>query len=177
MNPNTIEYVACNKCSGSGVYKSSKTGKVYPNACYPCNGSGKIVVAKPTMLLDSNFKKVPDALVSASEKGIRYPTLRTENFIFTLAKRASHNPGFVYIKSNAERLYLGKISPAGEFYPIKDLTVDLLQKLEKMAKNPLEAAITYGHKTGRCSCCGRQLDNAESIQLGIGPICRERYFV
>lgn len=34
-----------------------------------------------------------------------------------------------------------------------------------------EQAAAYGHKTGRCMICGRELTNEESIKNGIGPIC------
>ena len=30
-------------------------------------------------------------------------------------------------------------------------------------------------KTGNCSCCGRHLENKESVELGIGPICRSKW--
>jgi hypothetical protein len=37
--------------------------------------------------------------------------------------------------------------------------------------DPLAASIAYGRRTGQCSICGRLLENAESIERGIGPIC------
>lgn len=40
-----------------------------------------------------------------------------------------------------------------------------------------ESAILYGRLTGSCSCCGRLLTNPLSIHLGIGPVCRERFFL
>jgi hypothetical protein len=50
-----------------------------------------------------------------------------------------------------------------------------LEGVVSAAANPLEAARLHGQRTGSCSCCGRELTNAESIALGIGPICRERF--
>jgi hypothetical protein len=41
--------------------------------------------------------------------------------------------------------------------------------------DPAAAAIAYGQRTGTCSCCGRELTNAESRARGIGPICAEKY--
>lgn len=32
-----------------------------------------------------------------------------------------------------------------------------------------------GHKTGNCAHCGRRLDDPESVDLGIGPVCAKRY--
>lgn len=37
-------------------------------------------------------------------------------------------------------------------------------------------ASAYGKRTGRCVCCGALLTNDLSIDLGIGPICRKRWF-
>lgn len=57
-----------------------------------------------------------------------------------------------------------------------DCTPELEAAILKVLENPLDAAIRYGRISGTCSCCGRRLDNAESIKLGIGPICRAKYF-
>lgn len=40
----------------------------------------------------------------------------------------------------------------------------------------LEQATAFGKLHGTCMCCGRDLTNPESIELGIGPVCRKRYF-
>lgn len=37
-------------------------------------------------------------------------------------------------------------------------------------------ALAYGKATGRCVCCGALLTNDVSIALGIGPVCRKRWF-
>lgn len=39
-----------------------------------------------------------------------------------------------------------------------------------------ETAARFGALYGQCICCLRALDNEESVRLGIGPICREKYF-
>lgn len=39
----------------------------------------------------------------------------------------------------------------------------------------LDQAAEYGRRTGVCACCGRDLTNKESIELGIGPICRGNF--
>jgi hypothetical protein len=44
-----------------------------------------------------------------------------------------------------------------------------------IAADPRGAAIDYGRETGICACCGRTLTNKESIDLGIGPICLDRW--
>lgn len=44
--------------------------------------------------------------------------------------------------------------------------------------DPYAAATAYGLQTGVCSCCsccGRELTNKLSVELGIGPVCREKF--
>ena len=40
----------------------------------------------------------------------------------------------------------------------------------------LEEARDYGVRHGVCAACGRTLTNPESIEYGIGPVCRTRYW-
>lgn len=40
----------------------------------------------------------------------------------------------------------------------------------------VEEAAEYGHRTGNCLCCGRELTVAESIERGIGPVCLAKHF-
>ena len=49
------------------------------------------------------------------------------------------------------------------------------ETLTLIAKDPLEAALRYGRRTGNCACCGRLLTNHTSIDAGIGPICKAKW--
>lgn len=68
--------------------------------------------------------------------------------------------------------YLGKITPNRLD---SRLTDDVKSVILEAASDPLTAAVRYGKETGACSCCGRELTNPESIRMGIGPICREKF--
>jgi hypothetical protein len=68
--------------------------------------------------------------------------------------------------------YLGKVTLSG---PDSRLSDNVKAAIFEVAKDPLTAAIRHGKETGECSCCGRELTNQESIRLGIGPICREKF--
>jgi len=50
------------------------------------------------------------------------------------------------------------------------------QILAGIARNPLEAAVRYGHEKGVCSVCHRGLTDETSRTLGIGPVCLKKYF-
>lgn len=49
-------------------------------------------------------------------------------------------------------------------------------KLQVNTKLSQETAAKFGALYGTCICCLRDLDNEESIALGIGPICLKKYF-
>jgi hypothetical protein len=113
------------------------------------------------------------AMARAREGGISAPVLRLGDFSFAMAPAGGVNPGAVYVKRG--RAYLGKIV-AGRFRPVAGCDLETAFAILAAAVRPLAAAVAYGRATGRCSCCGRPLTNDVSIRLGIGPICRGRYF-
>lgn len=122
----------------------------------------------------ANANGIIEALTKATREGHKAPKLRTEVATFSMAKAGSVNAGCVYAK--AGELYLGKITPAGVFQPSRDCTAEQKAEIAKIAENALEAAVEYGKRTGRCSCCGRELTDPVSIAAGIGPICAAGFF-
>lgn len=113
------------------------------------------------------------AFAAASKSGLRNPKFRVGNYAFSPAKPGSANAGCIYVKRDG--VYVGRITPAGEFFASRDAVPDDRGQIEKICADPLAAAVLHGQQTGRCSCCGLELTNAESIRLGIGPICREKW--
>jgi Family of unknown function (DUF6011) len=116
-----------------------------------------------------------DALfIKASESGLKRPIYRAEGVVISRAPEHGRNAGALYVKS-ASGVYLGKLQ-GKMFSPSDDgRNESAAQKLIKIAENPLDAAVRYGRETGTCSCCGAELTNAQSIELGIGPICRAKW--
>jgi hypothetical protein len=51
----------------------------------------------------------------------------------------------------------------------------VIEQIYIFSANPIVFMMNYGKEWGRCFVCGRQLENEESVALGIGPICRENY--
>lgn len=49
--------------------------------------------------------------------------------------------------------------------------IAVARKIE--AAGPLNGMLRYGQEIGECGHCGRELTNAESRALGIGPVCRK----
>lgn len=114
----------------------------------------------------------------AMDSGIKRPKLRVEGFVFSVAPPSGKNAGQIYVKEGTdyESKYFGKINVDGEFVKGRDCFESDIAQLKSVSADVLGAAVAYGQKTGNCSCCGRELTKAESIEAGIGPICAERWF-
>jgi hypothetical protein len=90
------------------------------------------------------------------------------------APMSGRNGGYLYVKFQST--YVGKISPQGKFYTAYKASKDAIEAVVALNDGDmLELAVAYGKATSNCSCCGRFLENEESVRLGIGPICRERW--
>jgi hypothetical protein len=74
--------------------------------------------------------------------------------------------GYIFVK-------LGLGGPHGdprwERIPLRNVQT-ILNKIA--ADGPKEAMLRYGKELGHCGHCGRTLTNPESIEAGIGPVCR-----
>lgn len=119
---------------------------------------------------------IRDALMRASESGLQRPKLRCGPVSFEWPRAGSKNPGHVYVILAEAGAYLGKITPDGVLMPSWDATPDHLAVVDKVAQDPLAAAVEHGRLTGACACCGRPLSDAESVARGIGPVCAKRFF-
>lgn len=81
------------------------------------------------------------------------------------------NIGCVYVYENNQ--YVGKITAQGVLKG--NVSEDVLNLLEDANDNLLRLAKIYGHESGSCSICGRQLDDPLSVQMGIGPQCMKKF--
>lgn len=122
----------------------------------------------------ADIAKIESAFRSAQESGLKWPFLLLDAYKFTLAGPNSRNPGAVYVKSTESGLYLGKVA-GGKFLKSRDCSGDDESRIVAACADPATAAKVYGKRTGRCSCCARELTNPESIAAGIGPICAQRF--
>lgn len=107
--------------------------------------------------------------------------------VLTVAGAKSRTPGAVNLTDGGaygSGAYFGKITVAGEFVPAqaakalpRDAKAALWAVMTRMRAGEAEAVFAENGKAmGSCCMCGRDLSNAESVELGIGPICRERAF-
>lgn len=122
-----------------------------------------------------DLNRIGELFDTAQSSGLKKPALVIKGLRLSLAPKNGRNAGFLYVKDNGD--YAGKISPEGKFFAIREARAEIAQELQELASDPLAALTAHGHQTGRCSCCSRTLTNKESVRLGIGPICRDRWGV
>jgi hypothetical protein len=87
----------------------------------------------------------------------------------------SNDGALVWIKFAGYGKVVGKLalpSASTSLFRIEGEDRDtLIRTLMLIESDPKAAAAADGVRTGRCSCCGRELTDPTSISIGIGPIC------
>ena len=123
-----------------------------------------------------SFAGIVNAIQEAKSRGLKRIVMRFTDFIV----KPSKYDGKCYIFSHEKEvnrfgtlsnIYLGWVTNSQT--NLSD--VSLIQAVQSAAADPYNAAKLYGQRTGQCSCCGRELTVRESIEAGIGPICRQKF--
>lgn len=117
--------------------------------------------------------KLTEAFSRALATGLKSPKVRIGEVVFSLAKTAA-NAGCLYVKTR-EGVYLGKITPSAKLMKGQECTERYEAMIIEIGRDPQAAAVAHGKQTGSCAICGRHLENAESVERGIGPICADKF--
>jgi len=120
-----------------------------------------------------DLAKINALFDTALANGLAKPKIVFGVIKLSLAPASGKNGGCLYVKDEGD--YAGKITSEGKFFGLRESRKEILSELQAIAEDPKAAAVHHGQATGNCSCCGRLLTNAESIKLGIGPICLENW--
>lgn len=80
--------------------------------------------------------------------------------------------GWVFVKDGAS---YGAGKRYGSQKPGEQYRGDIVEELKAIAADPFEASKAYGKLVGRCGACGRKLEDEKSIEMGIGPICANKF--
>ena len=133
---------------------------------------------KPEVLAD----EILAALAQARAHGIRRPVIRMVHSGYP------HKVKFKYMStgSNAGGAWVtfddqlvGKIDNGAICTAYNNPYIfndDFLQIIADWNDNFEAEVSAQGVESGQCMCCGLPLTNELSVRLGIGPICREKYF-
>jgi hypothetical protein len=130
-----------------------------------------------------DLSRIEELFETAKESGYKKPSFRAEGLILKPAPATGRNAGAIYVMDDQKKewgqwgetaSYAGKVQDA-KFHDTRSTEDYVLPALQRIAENPLEAALSYGRRTGRCACCGRELTKHTSIEAGIGPICAGKW--
>lgn len=124
------------------------------------------------MCQESSVKALQDAFDKARGNGIKNPKINLANFRFKPAPKNGRNPNAIYVMQGDD--YLGKIDNA-KFVATRDCSEEQKREIVDVCSTPHKAAVAYGQRTGNCAICNRELSNKDSINLGVGMICAEKY--
>lgn len=134
--------------------------------------------------LDPGFTKVVALFEAARSKGLKAPRIRLQTeqglkVVLRMCGPQSKWAGQITVTDNGtsfeNRQYFGRITQAGEFLYAHSIREDVLKLVQDLAQNPQGMAALYGFKTSTCCFCGLGLTTSESVTMGYGPICAERY--
>jgi Family of unknown function (DUF6011) len=122
-------------------------------------------------------------LAKAKESGIEFPKLRFEpqagqRLVVSVAGASSKLPGTLNLtdgKPFGQNVWFGRVNLDGSVLQSKSWQPWVGEILDGFAKDPAGFAGAYGKKTGRCCFCGRHLETKESVAVGYGPICAEKF--
>ncbi len=124
----------------------------------------------------NSFDKIVTIFSNAKAAGLKRPKLTVDGVQLSLAPITGKNAGCLYVKtSGGYGDYLGKITADGQFYKSRECEDNNIKTIEAIAHDPLAKAVEHGRKTGNCACCSRPLTNKESVEIGIGPVCKVKW--
>lgn len=119
-------------------------------------------------------KAVEIAFAHAQDKGVKRPKMTLDGLKISMAPAHGVNAGALYVVRKSDDQYLGKIKD-GRFQRVRECSEDEAATVARVVSDPKAEAIAYGQRTGNCCICNRELTNHASIDLGIGPICAEKF--
>jgi hypothetical protein len=134
-----------------------------------------------TIITLEGFERVHALIQSAATK-LKHPSITVTVTVesgkeVSLCLQGSQQSDIVKIRSSHKKAAIdyGFINADGLFTFNGLLSQEHLEAAQMVAKDPLTAIIEYGHATGSCSFCRRDLTDIRSVSVGYGPVCAKRY--
>ena len=135
--------------------------------------------------LTTSADNILASLLSAVDKGLKRPALRLNYETYQVKINYVKSSGKCWFTINSGgdiKCLVGMIDEQGNFKAFRsglsEIGIDpelLINWVSEVNSNVTSALEMYGKMTSTCGCCGLPLTNKKSIELGIGPICLEKY--
>jgi hypothetical protein len=114
---------------------------------------------------------IVDCFQRAQEAGLKRFTLRFADAHFQVDK---NDPALIWVsRAGYGSEKYGRIT-GGAFRPGRDANAEVIARIAEISKDPMKAALAYAQVTSSCSVCGKHLENQDSVDAGIGPVCAGR---
>ena len=171
-----VNHADSNEFAGSLMSSLSQWGRLTERQLTAVQGAiarAQIAADKAENAPALSVEPIEVAFAKATSAGVARPKLRLGEFVFSPAPMNGKNPGAIYIKQS-DGTYLGKVT-GSRLFTVAAVSPALEQDIVACASDPLNAAIAYGKRYGKCSVCGRTLTDEDSVGKGIGPVCATNY--
>ena len=132
------------------------------------------------------FTQVIDVLDHIFQSGNDWPAfiigdVDNQNIKFYRAGQKARTPGSCSIIDASDGTFLGSVTRNGAFVPsytlrcaTRDFKIAFWALLKDLRHDAEATLAENGKKLGRCCLCHRPLSDQESVELGIGPVCRKK---
>jgi uncharacterized protein DUF6011 len=119
----------------------------------------------------------------ASENGLKWPKIHLhtddgQSVRLSRAGEKSRYVGQIMVTdggSFGSNKFFGRIDETGNLTPGRDMTRDVARLIEAFAADPAAIASMHGKRTGNCCFCHKDLTTRESLAVGYGPVCAEKF--
>ena len=133
----------------------------------------KAAAPKPTTILLNGIA----LLMEHAAEQLKFPKVRLEGVTLSVAGPKASFPGAVNVTDGGpfgDNKWYGRIVD-GEFRPSRDNTTAVTHLLIAFNEDPSEVAREHGRKFSHCCFCATEITTKESLEVGYGPICADRY--
>lgn len=125
--------------------------------------------------VEGGMQAIVELLTTAGER-LKWPAITYGGLRISLA--GPKHPGCVNVTSDAaafaDRVWYGRITAGGSFVPVRPCPATVATLVE-LASDPKGKTAAEGKATGSCCFCRRALETAESLAVGYGPVCADKY--
>jgi hypothetical protein len=122
-------------------------------------------------LREGTFSKLY-AMLSQAKDHIQFPKiiLRTPS---GAVRWWLHQDGFVGIKCG--EAHVGKVTTDDVFHIYRSCKPRTVELMKVIQVDPVAAFALWGRETGFCCFCNHEIETDESLAVGYGPVCADRY--
>jgi Family of unknown function (DUF6011) len=130
------------------------------------------------------FSRIAELFAKAGQRAVVvFRTQDGTDFRLSVAGERSQHQGDINVtdaaRSFENRQWFGRITSSGGWVSSRKVDPATLRSVEaalaEFNADPAKAAASYGHATGSCCFCSRELTDERSVSVGYGPICAAKF--